>query len=367
MKILDRYIVGHIWPPATLAALVISFVVVGGAVRTQMRALVERMPISQIAVSDIVRIAFYALPTLVGYIFPITFLLGIMVVFSRLAQRNEQVAMKAAGIPLKRIVLPVVILGALLSGVAFFVSDQCQPWAYWRLMRLVTAEMPLRMTIESLPTGVIHELGAWRVYLGHREPDGVLRNIVILQPEEDGANAFYADSARLVMREGRPHIELLDGYFIPNDPRQHFMFESLSKATPSLAPDRIPGASEGMTIAQLLSEEKRLTQRFEETSALPVAGELRDVRLEIKNRLAFPLMCFAVSIVAAPIGARSRRAGHSYAFIVGLAIIGGYFILRKLVELPLLLPLSATVALGQIPNALLCVIGMALIWRVDRI
>ncbi len=367
MKLLDRYILGKIWPPALLAALVISFVVVGGAVRTQMRELIERMPISQIAVLDIARIAFYALPTLVGYIFPITFLLGIMIVFSRLAQRNEQIAMKAAGIPLKRIVWPVVLLGTALSGVAFIVADQCQPWAYWRLMNLVTREMPLRLTIESLPTGVMHEFGDWRVYMGRREPGGVLRDIVILQPEEEGANAFYADSARVVQVEGRPHLELRHGYFIPSDPRQHFMFEYLKKATPTLKPGRMPGASEGMTIAQLFREETRLAQRFDETGALPVAAELRNVRLEIKNRMAFPLMCLAVSIVGAPIGARSRRAGHSYAFTIGLAIVGGYFVLRKIVEMPLLLPLSATVALGQIPNILLCLIGAALIWRVDRV
>lgn len=367
MKLLDRYILGKIWPPALLSALVISFVVVGGAVRTQMRELLERIPLSQIAILDIARIAFYALPTLVGYIFPITFLLGIMIVFSRLAQRNEQIAMKAAGIPLKRVVLPVVLLGALLSGIAFVVADQCQPWAYWRLMRLITREMPLRMTLESLPTGVMHEFGDWRVYMGRREPGGVLRDIVILHPEGEGANAFYADSARVSYEAGRPYLELRHGYFIPNDPRQHFMFESLRKAAPTLAPGRIPGVSEGMTIAQLFSEEARLAQRFDETGALPVAGELRDARIEIKNRLAFPLMCLAVSIVGAPVGARARRAGHSHAFTIGFAIIGGYFVLRKLVELPVLLPLWPTVALGQIPNLVLCLVGMALIWRVDRV
>ncbi len=367
MRLIDRYITGKIWPPALLAVLVISFVVVGGAVRSEMRDLLERIPLTQIAVLDIAQIAFYALPTLVGYIFPITFLMGIMFVFSRLAQCNELTAMKAAGIPLKRIVLPVVALGAVSSGLAFVVADQCQPWAYWRLMHLITEEMPLRMSVEQLPTGVMHEVGDWRIYLGRREPDGILRDIVILQPEEEGANAFYADSARITVADGRKHLELRQGLFIPSDPRRHFMFESLLKAPPTPTASKIPARSEGMTITELYAEEKRLAKRFEETSALPVGVELRDVRVEIKNRLAFPFMCLAVSIIGAPIGARSRKAGHSFAFTIGLAIIVAYFVLRKLVELPLLLPLSVTAALGQIPNLLLCVLGMALIWRVDRV
>ena len=367
MRLIDRYIIGKIWPPATLAAVVISFVVVGGAVRTQMETLMERVPITQIGVLDIARITFFALPSLASYIFPITFLMGVMFVFSGLAQRNELTAMKAAGVPLKRIVLPVILFGAVLSGLVFEVVDRCEPWAYWRLMRLVTTEMPLRMSLEMLPTGVMHEFGEWRVYLGRREPDGVLRDIVILQPEEQGANAFYADSASIVSIDGQKNINLQNGLFIPNDPRQHFMFESLAKPLPVLDAGEIQGESDGMTISQLFAEEKRLTKNFAETDALPVQAELYNMRIEIKNRLAFPLMCFAVSLVGAPIGARSRRAGKSFAFSIGLIIIAGYFALRKMVELPLLLPLSVTVGLGQIPNLLLCIIGVILIWRVDRV
>jgi lipopolysaccharide export system permease protein len=367
VQLLTRYILGKIWPPAVLAALVISFVVVGGAVRTEMRTISERIPMSQMAVIDIVRIGLYALPMMIEYIFPITFLMGIMFVFSRLAQRSELTAMKAAGIPLKRVVMPVVVLGAVLSGVAFWMIDQAQPWAYWRLVRLVTQELPLRMTVDALPTGVIHEVGDWRIYLGKREPDGRLRDIVILQPLEEGANAFYADSAKLIQQDGKACLELRNGYFIPTDPKQHFSFESLVHEAPMPETLKMPETNEGLTLAQLRMEEARLAQRFAETESLPVGIELRNTRVEIRNRLTFPLMCLVMSIVGAPLGARSKRTGQSYAFTLGLGIIVLYFVVRRLVDLPLLLPLSVTVAMGQIPNVLLCLLGLALIWRVDRV
>ena len=367
MRLIDRYITGKIWPPVLLAAAVISFVVVGGAVRTQMQDLMEHMPVTQISVLDIARITFYALPALASYIIPVTFLMGVMFVFSTLAQRNELTAMKAAGVPLKRIVLPVLVFGMVLSGLLFVVADRCQPWAYCKLIRLVTTEIPLRMSLEMLPTGVMHEFGDWRVYLGHREPNGELRDIVILQPEAEGANAFYADSAGVIIVNGEKHIELRQGLFIPNDPRQHFMFDSLTKSIPVPDMGKLQGASDGMTTSQLFVEEKRLKKSFDETGALPVGIALHKIRVEIKNRLAFPLMCLAVSIVGAPLGARSRRSGKSFAFTVGLIIIAGYFALRKLVELPLLLALPVTVGLGQIPNLLLCILGLIMIWRVDRV
>ncbi|MFA7691374.1 MAG: LptF/LptG family permease [Candidatus Hydrogenedentales bacterium] len=367
LHLLTRYILGKIWPPALLAAGVVSFVVVGGAVRSQMREIADKIPISQMAVGDIAQIGLYALPTMVGYIFPITFLLGIMFVFGRLAQHSELIAMKAAGIPLKRIVMPVVFLGMALSVAAFWVADQVQPWAYRRLIQLVTFELPLRMTVDALPTGVMHEVGDWRVYLGDREADGSLRDIVILQPKQEGANAFYADRARLVKRDGKTQLILNEGYYIPADPRQHFSFETMETSAPLPRAGKMAGAGEGFTLAQLRAEEARLAQVFQETSSLPAGVELRNIRLKIKNRLAFPLMCLAVSIVGAPLGARSKRTGHSYAFTLGLGLIGLYFVLRKLVELSLLLPLPLTIALGQIPNLLLCILGLILIWRVDRV
>jgi lipopolysaccharide export LptBFGC system permease protein LptF len=367
VKLSDRYILGKIWPPALLAAFIISFVVVGGSVRSEMRAVTDSVPISQMAVLDILRLGLYVLPTLWGYIFPITYLMGVMYVFSRLAQSNELTALKAAGISLRRVVMPVVVLGLLLSVAAFFIADRMQPWAYERLVRLISQELPMRMTLESLPAGVMHEVGDWRVYIAEREDNGDLRGIVILQPNDDGANAFYADSARLVMKKGSLHLELRDGYFIPSDPRQHFMFKSLVKEAPMPKMLKRVLSGEGMTLSSLLSEEKRLARRFDETGALPVGVELRNVRQEVKNRLAFPLMCLAVSFVGAPIGARSKKAGQSYAFSIGLSIIGAYFILRKLVELEALLPLALTVSLGQMPNLLLCLLGIILLWRVDRV
>ncbi len=368
MGILSRYTLRLVAAPAVLAAAVIGFFVAVGAVRTQMRAVMELVPPGVIKMFDITRISFFALPTLTGYIIPVTFLLGIMMAFSRLAQNSELTAMKAAGIPLKRVVLPVAAAGLLLSGVVYFSMDYGRPWAYWRMMRLVTSELPLRVTLDMLPTGRIQEYGDWRVYIGRRDADGTLHDIMVLQPQENGeANAFYAESARVVSENGRAALEMRKGYLVPADPSRHITFETLRQSAPEMKPAEIPHVNDGMTMGQLLGEERRLARLYEETGALPVAADLRGVRVEIKNRLAFPLMCFAVGLVGAPVGARTRRSGRSHAYAAGLFLLCGYFVLRKVVDPPLLLPLSATIALGQIPNLVLGALGGWLIWRVDRV
>jgi lipopolysaccharide export system permease protein len=368
VKLISRYTLRQIGVPALLAAGVIGFFIVGGTVRNQMGDLIKMIPADQVRVFDVSRISFYALPTLAGYIIPITFLMGIMFAFSRMVQFSEIIAMKAAGIPLKRIVLPVIAAGAVLSGVVYTAQDMGRPWAYRRMMGLLMVELPLRMTIDMLPTGSIQEYSGWRVYIGKRDADGTLRNLTVLQPaDEGGANAFYADSARLIHENGRPVLEMRKGYLVPADPTRHITFETLKQPVPTPETRKVPNTNDGMTMRELFSEERRLGAIFDETGSLPVASELRGIRIEVKNRLSFPLMCLAVSLVGAPIGARTRRSGRSYAFAAGLLMICLYFVLRKLVEPTFLASLPVTVAMGQIPNMLLAVTGLALIGRVDRV
>jgi lipopolysaccharide export system permease protein len=369
MKIITRYIIRQIWIPALLAAVVISFLAVAAGVQEQVTALMDRAPIAQITLADISKISLFILPTLVALIVPITYLLGIMLTFGRMAQRNELTSLKAAGVPLRKAVVPVVIVGAFLSGFTFLVQDQAQPYAHRKLSDLVTSDLPLRVTLDMLPTGIMHSYGGWRIYLGGKDADGTLRDIVVLQPHEDGkADAFYADSAQ-VEKGARGHfIVLKNGYLIPADEARKTSFETLRHKIPALA-GRDPLTSRlGMPLAQLLREERQTAKDYEETQAIPVLVELRKLRIEIGERLSFPLMCLAVSIVAAPLGARTPpRSGRTYTFAAGFLIVAGYFILRKVAE-PVWVPsLPGAIAMAQIPNILLTTIGLGFLIRVDRV
>lgn len=369
MKIFTRYILRQIWVPALLAATVISFLAVAGGVQDQLTALMDSAPISQITLSDISQISILILPTLVALIVPVTYLLGIMVTFGRMAQSNELTALKAAGVPLRKAVGPVIALGLFLSGFTFLVQDQAQPWANRKLSDLLTSDLPLRVTLDMLPTGVMHSYGNWRVYLGGKDDDGTLRDIVVLQPHDDGgADAFYAESAQVVKEGGAHYIVLRDGYLIPSDEARKTSFQTLKHKIPPLATRAPLTSRESMSLVELLAENVRTGKIYTETRAIPVMVELRKLRLEIGERLAFPLMCLAVSLVAAPLGARTPpRSGRTYTFAIGFLIVGGYFVLRKVAEPPWLPDLPSAILIAQIPNFVLSTIGLAFLIRVDRV
>jgi len=367
MGLINRYVLRQILTPSLMAILVVA--VVGAANEIQER--IAQLPIEQMAVMDVLRLGLYLLPTLLAYLVPITYMLGIMLAFGRFSQNNEIVAMKAAGIPLKRVVFPVVVLGAILSVACFMIQDQAQPWAMKRVVNLVYNEMPSRMTLDSLSPGIMHEFGGWRVYIGTKEGKE-LRDVIILKPETGGrATTVYADSARLAPdAAGKMILEMSNVHFIPSSDSGHIMpleTPTWKLPVPEIVVTRPPVSRRELTIAQLYNEQTEMVRQIDETQSEPVKWELRKHRRDIAERLTFPFACLAVSLVAAPLGARSKRAGRSYTFAAGFIVLLLYYIMTMIAEVKTLHGLPVVIAAAWIPNLVFMATGAVLLWRVDRI
>jgi len=370
MSILNRYVLRQVVVPSLLAVSVVAVLGVANEIQERLTDL----PVAQMTLGDISRLILYFLPTLVAYIVPATYLMGILLAFGRLSQNGEIVAMKAAGIPMKRIVLPVVLLGALLSGASFLVQDRVQPWAISKVYDLIFSELPLRATLDTMQPGVMHEFGDWRVYIGAKEPRSTtLKDIVILQPEGDGdqATTHYADAARLVQEDGRTLLEMENYHFIPaGETGKVFRLDSPSARipVPEITDSFRPEAGRrALTMRQLYASQRQMAHTLAQTKSEPVIRDLRKERGEIAERLSLPFACLAVSLAAAPLGARAKRSGRSYTFAVGFAIILTYYVLQMLLAPKSLCSLPVVILRYWVPNFVLGAAGIVFLWRVDRV
>lgn len=365
MHSLSRYIVKQIAAPAILATVVIGFLGAANA----LRGFVGELPADVVTPWDVTRVGLYALPSLFSIIVSVTFMFGTLLAFGRLAQDHELIAIKAAGVPLRRVVAPVLGVAFLLSVASFLIQDRVQPWARSKVYELVYTELPLRATLDVLPARVMHEYRDWRVYFGGRDEEtGVLRDVMVIIPEgESGrSSVHYAQSARINRTPAGPEIELLDGY---TDPPNNvlFTFDSFRIQLPQLAEMKIRDERESRTLGQLYAMEKQLEQRVEEGGALRDMAALVSERQEIAKRFALPFACFAIAFAAAPLGVRASRNVRSYTFSIGFGVMLLYYVIQDAVAIPLLLPLSASVALAWTPNAVMILLGAVFLWRVDRI
>ncbi|MEX2015581.1 MAG: LptF/LptG family permease [Candidatus Hydrogenedentales bacterium] len=362
-NILDRYILRQIALPALGAMAVITFL----AVVARIAGYAEEMPLELLTARDVSRLSILFLPRLVSIVLLATLLLGIMLGFGKLAQRDEITAIKAAGVPLKRLIVPVLILGAITSGLIFFIQERVQPWTIRQAFDLIYYELPQRATIDRLEPGVMHQYEDLQVYFQRKDPDTrTLYGLVLVRPDTGGASVFQAEEAHLMRREGGYELLLRDGHWFPPDDRgADFDQLQLNIAGPS--PGDIRGARQGLTLRQLIESEAALAAQYEADESGVIKEELRKERSEIAHRLAMPFAALAVVVVGAPVGVRARRAGASYAFAAGLLIIAGYYAIQVGLEPKVLRSMSTHILNAWVPNLVLFLAGVILIWRVDRV
>ncbi len=384
MTRITRYIAWEITIPSVLAFSVFVFLGVANEIRERMGLL----DMAHIEAMDFGRMAVWFLPTLIYYIIPLTYLMGIMLAFGALTQNNEIAAMKAAGIPLKRLVAPVIMGGALLSAGCFVLQDQVQPWAMRQLTYFIYTELPQRITMDAVPPGVMHEIGDWRVYIGDKDPEtNTLYDVDILELQEDGGVWLYhGESARFFKEDNRLKLHIPRGYLIMPEQGGRATIRDWTPSAPAPDTEPTPDNRDMQSLEQLLHRDAELVTSILEGGGLDSmesllgrpddipAGvsvhelqELYGLRDDIRKRISLPLACLAVSLIAAPLAVRGGRSGRSFSFALGFGIFLLYYTLFMVMQARGIPTLTETVVRGIMPNAVLAVMGIVAIWRVDRV
>ena len=372
MGILSRYVLRQIAIPSGLAIALIAVVGIANEIQERLRnpMLGQSSLLSQLTLGDFGRLVTYMTPMLIAFIIPITYLIGILLAFGSLAQNNEIVAMKAAGIPLKRVLMPVLALGLVLSGVCYLVVDRVQPWAVSKLYTMMNIDIPLRATIEALPPGVMHEFNGWQIYFARKDSKlARLENIVILIPKKDGhAETYYAASAQVYKDAQQTTLELKDVHYIPPSDKGYVTrvkCDTTRLFVPNPNVQRPPLMFREMTMAQLWASMQDLAAKKDQSQKF--SDDLRDQQADFCSRLSIAFACLAITLVAAPIGIRARGSGRSYTFAAGFVILLAYYVFGTLLQSHSLHSFSNTLVRAFAPNVVMALIGIYLIWRVDRV
>jgi lipopolysaccharide export LptBFGC system permease protein LptF len=355
--------------PCGLAFVVVCFL----GVANQLRERMDQFDSDIIQLTDFARLAFYFIPTIFTFVIPITFMMAILFAFSSLAQHNEITAMRAAGIPLKRLVLPIIAAGLVLTSVSFVLQDRVQPWAMQRAHHLLFTELLFRKTLDVLPPGKMHSLsdGQWRVYFASKdEATGTLNNIDIFTTADDGRiEMLHFETAQVAIEGGQTTVTLKNGHMMQPSQERDVLTRTplLTQQGPTLTARAVKLPRSGKTIAELWKEEADLSSQHVATRNDRIASALRGVRRELAARFSLPLACLSVAFAAAPLAIRRRGGGRSYTFAIGLAIGLSFYLIMMVAEPSGLRSMSEVMIRALAPNIVLCIVGSFFLWRVDRI
>lgn len=158
----------------------------------------------------------YMAITLVRDSLPLSVLLASLITFGNLGESFELLAIKAAGIPLIRVMRPLAIFALLMSGASFYFQNVASPNAQVE-MKTMLFSMRQQSPAVEIPEGVFYNgVPNINIFVQRKNIEtGMLYQTIIYKTDQgfDRAQIVLADSARLEITKDKKHLrlELWDG------------------------------------------------------------------------------------------------------------------------------------------------------------
>ncbi len=154
---------------------------------------------------------FYAAMTLVPISLPLALLLAALITFGNMGERLELLAMKAAGVPLVRILRPVLVFALAVTGGSFYFQDVIAPESSKQLAALLYSMRQKSPELE-IPEGIFYnEIPGYNLFVEHKDLEtGMLYGIMIYTQGTgfDDTQVVIADSGRIQATEDQMHLKL---------------------------------------------------------------------------------------------------------------------------------------------------------------
>ena len=153
---------------------------------------------------------YYAALTLVPKSLPLAVLLAALITFGNFGERVELTAMKASGIPLIRVMSPLVAFSFALGMLSFYFQNVTVPHANLQLQRLLISMKQKSPELE-IPEGAFYDgIENYNLYVKKKDSDtGMLYGVVIYNMSNGFENAtiLKADSGRLETTADKQHLK----------------------------------------------------------------------------------------------------------------------------------------------------------------
>lgn len=149
--------------------------------------------------------------TLVPQALPLAVLMASLITFGNFGERLELLAMKTAGIPLLRIMRPLIIFSFILSGISFYFQNVTVPKAGKNLYSLIYSINEKSPELE-IPEGVFYDqINGFNMFVRHKDfKTGELYDVMIYDHRNgyDDLSVIVSDSAYMETTADKQHIYL---------------------------------------------------------------------------------------------------------------------------------------------------------------
>jgi lipopolysaccharide export system permease protein len=362
MRLIDGYILRRVLMPL-LAAVGIAM---AALLMQRLIQLLDLFANRGSPLSIILKMLGNLVPFYLGIALPAALFIGVLYAGSRLSNESELDAMRASGLSLLRLMVPVLALAAVLVVISSYLLGWLQPetrFAYRALVHIVT-DTQWNSAIErgaffsgfggkTILIGDITENGKMltKVFVTYKDES----NRTIVLTAEHGELRKQPDfSLELSLSNGVRSETTTNG-----DATRVVTFTDINVPLESLAPD--PFRKRGEKESELTFTE--LIRFYFNT---PDYLDYEDILAEINERLVRALSIFFLPFLAFPVGISSRRTSKNLRMIVGVLFLIAYYEVLQFGEAWVSKGLVGPALALWLPFGIFATCSVWLFWVADR-
>lgn len=396
LAVVDRLVIREVLPPTILGFVTYTFLIV----LRGLYSLIEQVLVRGVSPIDASKVLLISLPHVVVLTIPMSFLFGVLLAVGRMSADNELIALQAGGIPMRRLLRPVLLIGFLLTIANGFLYLEFIPQSSRHLRELKVRLFTEARNLGRLDPKVFHEeIPNVLLYLRDIDPaTGDWRDILLFDtsnPREE--RLTLARRGRMVLTDAPGSVvpsptsgavpeferwirleEVVSHQFSREDPETY----RVNRTTSQLVRPTFGGRGEVRYRLSMRERSSAELMRFlrggdleeglaaeelvRDRSVDDELEERRHAAIELNKRLSIPFACVVFALLALPLGVGSGSGGRGRGFVISVAVVLAYYLIANQGEL-LALEGALPAWLGiWLPNIVLTATALVLMKRMGR-
>ena len=347
MKIIRSYILRECIIPFILALGILTCVFLLGNLIQLTNLVVNR----GVSLSTIGRVFLLYVPVLLGYTLPIACLISVILTFSRFSADNEILGLRACGIHLGQLLIPLVILGIIISLFSMILNERIIPYAFGeqqKLLKKLGTSNPTALLEEGI---FIHSFDNQILFI-YRIDGNKMYNVNIYQPRENApTRTIIAKRGEFTPVPGKDQIKLklMDGTSDEPDRKNPNSFYKLNFKTYFMTLDLsthnkpVGKKPKAMTLKELKKQIASLEKLFVDTAQL---------QTEYFRKITWSFSSLFFILLGFPIAVITHKRAKSANIVLAVFCAALYYLLSLGCEALSLKGLVPTQIIMWVPNAL---------------
>jgi len=331
----------------------------------------------------ILHFLFYLIPFMLSYSLPISILSAVLLCFSKLSAENEITTIRASGINLWHIFIPIMAVALVLITISSVLNDKVRPNALFQgreLLFKAGIEEPIIYIEQGRFTEIMPD---YMIYVGQKN-NKKLRKVIVYQFDKNKLCKVTTAEKGIISYKKNTHtvsLKLFNGSIMEisgkgkgeegmNNVQFNTYNVSFNINTKPYKISNLKKREREMTNTELRAKIQYLKKKniLANTKWINkgISEDISSILTRIQTRIALSFSSFVFILIGFPLGVRIHRKETSIGIAISLMFVAGYYFLMTFIEAFQDKAELCPWLLIWIPNTVLALAGVLLIYKLFK-